>query len=117
MTTTEIAHIIAQGINAGIGSLDMQAIYHENAVHIEPDHTMIKSQNSLADIIAGSQKMSQSFKELHKMRAGEPTVVGNFFSLAQGLDATFVDGNRVEMNEIGIYEVKDGKVIKATFYY
>jgi len=42
---------------------------------------------------------------------------GNFFACAMGFDATMKDRGRTKMEEIALYEVKDGKIISEQFFY
>ncbi len=47
----------------------------------------------------------------------EPVVGGNHFSVAMGMDVTMKGGERMQMDEIAVYEVKDGKIVKEQFFF
>lgn len=57
----------------------------------------------------------------HEMHGGEsfgPFVNGNQFAVRFTLDVTAKEsGQRMQMEEIGLYTVKDGKIVEERFYY
>jgi hypothetical protein len=56
--------------------------------------------------------------EVHSATCGEPIVAGNHFAVTMRLDVTFKPRNqRMQMEEICVYEVKDGKISKEQFFY
>ncbi|MES2377369.1 MAG: nuclear transport factor 2 family protein [Bacteroidota bacterium] len=58
-----------------------------------------------------------SVETLHSTIISEPIVTGNFFALTMDIDATYKQHGRFIMREIGVYEVKDGKIISDRFFY
>jgi len=56
-------------------------------------------------------------EEVHGGWASEPIVAGNFISVAMGMDVTMKGQGRMNMDEIALYEVKDGKIVKEQFFY
>ncbi|HKB43381.1 MAG TPA: nuclear transport factor 2 family protein, partial [Chitinophagaceae bacterium] len=56
-------------------------------------------------------------EEVHGGYTGEPIVAGNYIALAMGFDATMKGMGRQKMDEIAVYEVKDGKIVKEQFFY
>ena len=55
--------------------------------------------------------------EVHSVEVAGPWVNGNQFSVHFAMDVTPKDGERMQMTEIGLYTVKDGKVIEERFFY
>jgi hypothetical protein len=53
----------------------------------------------------------------HSYNCSEPLVAGEFFSVVLKQDVTFKGRPRMNVEEIGIFQVKDGKVIKEQFFY
>ena len=56
-------------------------------------------------------------EEMHGGYCSKPVVGGNFFSVAMGIDATYKGMGRMNMDEICVYEVKDGKIVKEQFFF
>jgi hypothetical protein len=43
-------------------------------------------------------------------------IAGNTFSLTMRMDVTTKDRGRMDMTELCVYQVKDGKIISEQFY-
>jgi hypothetical protein len=56
-------------------------------------------------------------EEMHGGYSSPPQVAGNHFSVAMGMDVTMKGQGRMKMDEIAVYEVKDGKITKEQFFY
>ena len=54
---------------------------------------------------------------MHGGFTGAPQVAGNYFSVAMGMDCTMKGAGRIKMDEIAVYEVKDGKIVKEQFFF
>lgn len=54
---------------------------------------------------------------IHSYYCSEPLVAGEFFSVILKQDVTFKDKPRMTIEEIGIFQVKAGKVVKEQFFY
>jgi len=53
----------------------------------------------------------------HRLYVGEPIVSGNHFAVAREKDITVKGHGRIQINEIMLYEVKDGQIISEQFFY
>ena len=63
------------------------------------------------------RQFQESVEEMHGGYSNPPIVAGRFFAVAMGMDATFKGMGRMNMDEIAVYEVKDGKIVKEQFFY
>lgn len=54
---------------------------------------------------------------VHRVYTGEPLVCGNHFAVAREKDITVRPHGRIQINQIMLYEVKDGKIISEQFFY
>lgn len=54
---------------------------------------------------------------LHKATTTEPLVAGNHFAVGRNIDITVQGHGRIQINEIMLYEVKDGKIVLEKFFY
>ena len=59
-------------------------------------------------------KMIEAF---HGASTTEPVVGGNHFAVGREVDVTVKGFGRVQMNEVMLYEVKDGKIVLEQFFY
>jgi ketosteroid isomerase-like protein len=71
----------------------------------------------LSAIKEKGRQFNETVEEMHGGYTSEPVMAGNHFSVAMGMDVTMKGAGRVNMDEIAVYEVKDGKITKEQFFY
>ncbi|HMI61862.1 MAG TPA: SnoaL-like domain-containing protein [Puia sp.] len=59
----------------------------------------------------------KTIEAFHGAHTSEPIVSGNHFAVARAMDITVQGHGRIQMNEIMLYEVKDGQIISEQFFY
>jgi len=47
----------------------------------------------------------------------EPVIGGNFFAVGRGADITVKGIGRIKMDQVMVYEVKDGQIVSEQFFY
>jgi len=118
MTTQEVAnrfHELAQG---GQWDKIQEELFAENAESIEPqDSPGLKSVKGIAAIKEKGKQFGEMVEEMHGGYTTAPVVGGRFFSVAMGMDVTYKGMGRQKMDEVAVYEVKDGKIVKEQFFY
>jgi len=55
--------------------------------------------------------------EVHKLYTSEPIVTANHFAVTREKDLTVKGHGRIQINEIMLYEVKDGQIVLEQFFY
>jgi len=73
--------------------------------------------NDLEVIIAKGQQFHSMIEEMFGSYTNEPKVFGNYIFMEMGMDVKMEGMDRMNMVEMGRYEVKDGKIIAEEFYY
>ena len=58
-----------------------------------------------------------TIETIHSYYCSEPLVAGEFFSVVLRQDITFKGKPRMTIEEIGVFQVKEGKVVKEQFFY
>lgn len=117
-TTTEVAARFNELAKEGKWDQIQDELFAENAVSIEPPNSPgMQSVEGLAAIKEKGKQFNEMVEEMHDGYSTEPVVAGNFFSVAMGLDATMKGMGRMRMDEIAVYEVKDGKIVKEQFFF
>ena len=120
MTTHEVANRFNELAQTGRWDLIQAELFSDKAVSIEPKKAHSMGMND-AEGIDAIRKKGESFnamvEEMHGGYSTEPVVAGNHFSVAMGMDVTFKGAGRSKMDEIAVYEVKDGKIVKEQFFY
>ena len=58
-----------------------------------------------------------TIETMHSYACSEPIVAGEFFSVVLKQDVTFKGKPRVTIEEIGVFQVKNEKIVKEQFFY
>ena len=53
----------------------------------------------------------------HRLSTTEPVVGANHFAVGREVDITVQGFGRIQINEIMLYEVKDGQIVSEQFFY
>jgi hypothetical protein len=59
----------------------------------------------------------KTIEAFHGAYTTEPVVAGNHFSVGRGMEITVQGFGRIKMDEIMLYEVKDGQIVLEQFFY
>ncbi|HTB52436.1 MAG TPA: SnoaL-like domain-containing protein [Ferruginibacter sp.] len=59
----------------------------------------------------------KKIEAFHGAYTTQPVVGGNHFSVGRGMDITVQGFGRIQIDQIMLYEVKDGKIIMEQFFY
>ena len=120
MTTQDVAKRFNELAQTGQWDKIQEELYAGNAVSIEPAHaaaTGLRNAEGLGAIKQKGQAFNQMVEEMHGGYSTEPVVAGNHFSVGMGMDVTMKGMGRSKMDEIAVYEVKDGKIVKEQFFF
>ena len=118
MTTQEIANRLSELFKENKWMEAQEELFSEDAESIEPAHAQgLQTVKGLDAIKKKGEDFNNIIEEVHGGYAGEPIVAGNHIALAMGIDATYKGMGRQKMDEIAVYEVKDGKIVKEQFFY
>jgi hypothetical protein len=118
MTTQEIAERLVAYCREAKWEAAQRELYAENAVSIEPFATPAfeKETRGLAAILEKGRKFDAMVEEMHSLSVSEPLVAGNSFACTMGMDVTMKGQGRMNMSELCVYEVKDGKIVLEQFH-
>lgn len=64
-----------------------------------------------------SKQWMDNVEEFHSSEISEPIIAGNHFTATMNYDITFKDSGRHKMEEVAVFEVKDGKIKNEQFFY
>lgn len=118
MTVQEIANRLVELCRKGEWDTCYQELYSPNARSIEPEGTPDREIQGMEAFKTKGEKWQSMVKEVHKSEIGDPVVAGNHFSLAWKTNLTFQGApGPTDMDEICVYEVEDGKIVKEQFFY
>ena len=118
MTTQQVADKMSVLFKENKWDLIQNELFAENCISIEPDNSMaLKLAEGLPAIKEKGKQFNAQIEEMHGGYVGDLIVGGNFISCAMGMDVTMKGMGRVKFDEIAVYEVKDGKIVKEQFFF
>lgn len=119
MTTEEIASKLVAYCRKGEFEAAQKELYAQNAVSIEPASSpaFAKETKGLEAIIAKGHTFNVMIEAYHSIAVSDAIVAGDTFACVINLDVTMKGPGRTKMTEIGVYTVKDGKVVAEQFFY
>ena len=118
MSTNDVAKRFNELAQTGQWDQIQDELFADNAVSIEPAHSPgLQTVEGIDAIKQKGKQFGEMVEEMHGGYTNEPIVAGNHFSLAMGMDVTMKGMGRMQMDEIAVYEVKDGKITKEQFFY
>ena len=96
-------------------------LYHEDVVCQEPEKAasmgMPVFTNGREAVKAKGVARRAMIETSHSYTCSEPIVAGEFFSVVLKQDVTFKGKPRITLEEIGVFHVQEGKIVKEQFFY
>ena len=118
MTTKEVANRFHELAQSGQWDQIQNELFADDAVSIEPENSPgLQTAKGIEAIRKKGKEFTDMVEEMHGGYSNEPQVAGNHFAVAMGMDVTMKGQGRMKMDEIAVYEVKDGKITKEQFFY
>src|SRR5437868_5669056 len=118
MTTQDVANRFNELARQGNWEQIQEELFADNAASIEPPHAQgLQSVEGKKAIKQKGEMFQTMVEEMHGGYSSKPIVAGNYFAVAMGMDATMKGMGRTKMDEIALYEVKDGKIVKEQFFF
>lgn len=118
MTTQDVANRLHELFKENKWEEAQKELFSEDAESIEPAHSPgLQSAKGKDAIRKKGEEFNNMVEEMHGGYVSEPIVAGNHIAVAMGIDATYKGMGRQKMDEIALYEVKDGKIVKEQFFY
>jgi hypothetical protein len=120
MNTEQVARRLVELCRKGEYEQALRELYAQDAVSIEMPGLPEGALGNAEGLEAIHEKCRQFFarvEAMHANEAGDPIIAGNWFSVAFSMDITFKERGRVQMQDIGVYHVRDGKIDREQFFY
>ena len=117
MTTEQVAERLVELCSMGQFNEAQDELYADHCTSIEPEHSMSPTVEGLDAIREKGKNFQSMIKENHGGYVNEPIIAGNHFALQMGMDATMQDGNRMNVDEIAVYKVDNGKIVSEQFFF
>ena len=118
MKTEEIAKRLIALCREAKWEEAQKELYAAEAISIEPHATPAfeKEIRGLNAIIEKGHKFTAMVETMHSLSVSEPLVATNSFACTMRMDMTAKGQGRMNMTELCVYQVKDGKIISEQFF-
>ncbi len=118
MKTTEIASRLVSLCREAKWETAQKELFAADAVSIEAEANPsgIKETKGLPAIIAKGHQFNAMTEKVHSLTVSDPVVAESSFACAMSIDLTMKAQPRMQMSEICVYKVKDGKIISEEFH-
>lgn len=114
----EIGAQLVELCKQGKGMEAIQTLYHEDIVSVEampmPDGSR---EMKGREAIVGKNEWWYANNEVHAFEVSGPFPHGDRFIVKFHMDVTPKDGERMQMDEMGLYTVENGKIVREEFFY
>jgi limonene-1,2-epoxide hydrolase len=117
MTTQEVADKFFEWSQMGKFDLIVDELYDENVKSLEPANSNWQNVQGIDNIRTKAQQWQSMIEEMHGGYTNKPEVAGNFFSCIMGMDVTMKGQPRMKLDEVAVYEVKNGKIVLEQFFF
>lgn len=118
MTTQEVANRLVQLCREGKYELVYEEFYTSDTLSIEPEGSPFGTAKGLDEMREKGKKWEEMVDSILSSKISDPVVAENFFSCAMKTKVTMKGmTDPVNMDEICVYNVKDGKMVSEQFFY
>lgn len=118
MTTKEVAQKMVELCLVGKVDEVQATLFANDAQSIEANDMMgPRVVTGLDGIKAKSVAFQAGVEAFHGTEISDPIVAGNSFAVTWVLDATFKGRGRMKIEEVCVYQVRDGKITLEQFFY
>ena len=117
MNTEEVANKLVELCRKGDFRAAMESLYAKDIVSVEAQEMEnMPAEMRGIDQVSGKTDWWEKNMEVHSAKVGGPFVARDTFVVQFDIDATDKSSKkRMQMSEVGIYTVKDGKVAREEF--
>ncbi len=118
MTTQEVANRLVELCREGKYDQAISELYSPDIVSVEPEGAPHQTVTGLDGIAKKSVAFQSMIERVNTSFVSDPIAAENFFSCAMKMNVRMkgapVD---IDMDEICVYTVNDGKIVKEEFFY
>lgn len=118
MTTKETAAKLVSLCREGKFEEAQKELFAADAVSVEQQESpaFAKETRGLPAIYEKGKKFNSMVEQVHSVSVSEPVVSANSFACTLSMDVTMKGKGRMNMAELCVYEVKDGKITAERFF-
>jgi len=117
MNTQEVANRLVELCRKGENMQALKELYDDNIISKEMPGAPNPLVNGKEAVTKKSLDWYASVEEFHTNEISDPIVTENHFSCKMKVDCTFKEQGRMQIEELAIYNVNNGKIVEEQFFY
>ncbi len=118
MTTAQVASRLVELAREGKFADAITELYAPGVMSHEPTGgpgpALVEGYDA---VLNKTRQFGEGMEEVHHNAISDPVVADNYFAVSMHMDITMKGRGRVKMEEIAVYQVKDGKITRDQFFY
>jgi len=93
-------------------------LFADNVRSIEPeDSPYFKYEEGKVPVRRKGEDWVKRVEAVHRLHTTEPVVGGDHFAVGREVDITVKGFGRIQINQVMLYEVKNGEIMSEQFFY
>jgi hypothetical protein len=126
MTTEQIITLTTAEVAARFYELSLREkwfeiqdeFFSDDVRSIEPLHSpYMRYAEGKAAVRSKGEDFVSRIEALHGASTSAPLVCGDYFSVGREIDITVKPNGRIQIKQIMLYEVKEGRIVSEQFFY
>jgi hypothetical protein len=120
MDTKQIASRLVELLRAGKFEDAQDELFAAETQNIEMPEMAegpLGNASGLEAIRRKNAAWSEGLEQVHSIEVSEPLVAGNWFALTLSMDLTLKGRGRTAMDEVCVYQVRNGRIVREQFFY
>jgi ketosteroid isomerase-like protein len=118
MNAQQVASRLVQLCREGKNVEAINELYDDDIVSFEPDGSPMQGKTvGKQAVLESTNRWFDSVEQLHSVEISNPLVSDDFFACTMKIDATYKEHGRNVMNELCVFEVRDGRIVSEQFFY
>jgi len=117
MNTQQVADRLVEMCRKGENMQALEELYGDNVVSREMPGIPGEVTTGIKAVFKKSEDWFENLEAMHSASVSDPLVAGNHFSVAMNMDITTKDRGRMQLEEVCVYEVNNGKIVNEQYFY
>ena len=93
-------------------------LFADNVRSVDPPNSpYFKFAEGKSPVRKKGEDWVKRIEAVHRTHTTEPVVAGNHFAVGRQVDITVQGFGRIKIDEIMLYEVKEGQIVSEQFFY
>ncbi len=117
MNTQQVADRLVELCRKGENMQALQELYHQDIVSKEMPGAPNAEIKGMEAVLKKTNEWFASVEEMHGAETSDPIVAGDHFTCKMSFDCTFKERGRMQMEEVSVFKVNNGKIVEEQFFY